>query len=593
MKFSRNTVITVMIAIAVVLLNALLFYSICCAGDIYRSVDVYGTEYTLVRSDIDKQSRIIASLPENKEEAVAYIEERLEQFNSEYVTLMTDPDPEAVSARIRADIELYEKVLQRITYDIQYDEYINKVLENSETFSRIDLYRENSFLLNNINKTRRDFYGLDAIDITVVSDAGTITFINWHFTDIFALFLVLLTIAFMFVQEREYAGSVLYRRRSILPTMLLLAVSIGMMYLCNWVLTSKFICEIPMDALVQSFEPFRSCPYTVSFGVFGVGLILMKLFGCMAVFALVSAVLTAEGKKRGVLWSVIGGFILLQILTALSDTENSAVTFLREINIVSFFSFERFFIRYLNLNIASLAVSRLPMFLIFATVLIIVSCVLAVRGFAGNARRLVSEAERGYYDEINRRYLESRKIRHDIANHLLAISALVESGKIDEARRYIGEVSEENDLAVMPVKTGVSVLDALLYKKAEWAKESGISLTVEVNCPLGDTTISNYDFCTVFGNILDNAFEAVQPLKGNRRVQVLIEKQLDMLYIRCTNPYAGEVRIRGEKLLTSKADSGLHGYGIARVKDIARKHGGDVKITAGDGTFLIEILMNM
>ena len=34
---------------------------------------------------------------------------------------------------------------------------------------------------------------------------------------------------------------------------------------------------------------------------------------------------------------------------------------------------------------------------------------------------------------------------------------------------------------------------------------------------------------------------------------LLPEKQLDMLYIRCTNPYSGELRARGDRLLTSKA----------------------------------------
>ncbi len=150
-----------------------------------------------------------------------------------------------------------------------------------------------------------------------------------------------------------------------------------------------------------------------------------------------------------------------------------------------------------------------------------------------------------------------------------------------------------NDLAAMPVRTGASVLDALLFKKTEQAKESDIVLTFDVSCPLGDTAISDYDLCSVFGNIIDNALEAVMPLEENRKITVAIEKQLDMLYIRCKNPYSGELRIRGDRLLTGKADTALHGYGISRVREIAAKHGGEVKITADNGEFSIEILMNM
>jgi len=58
-------------------------------------------------------------------------------------------------------------------------------------------------------------------------------------------------------------------------------------------------------------------------------------------------------------------------------------------------------------------------------------------------------------------------------------------------------------------------------------------------------------------------------------------------------PFKSEIRTRGERLLTSKTDATLHGYGISRVREIAAKHGGEVKITAENGEFIIEILMNM
>lgn len=628
MSKSRSAVITAVITAAVVLLNAIVFYSVYCTGDILQSMDIYGGEYTFTRSDIDKQSGIISALPEDKSEAVLYIEERIEilrdysiaagyiadngnsysqwndlspdeqrekaeQLYSQYTSAMTNPDPKAVADTINADIRLYQDILQKVSYSADYDEYINEVLANSQALAQISIYQDNAFLMNNITRTRKDFYGLGGLDISVVSDAGAMTFINCRFTDIFALFLILLTIVLVFIGDREQAESVLYRRQSVLLPIAILSLGIAAMYLCNYLITVRSVSEIPTGVLIQSVTPFRGCPYVITLGAFTILSVLMKMLGCAVVFALVTLVTTSHGKKQIILSAAVGGFALFELLTAFSGAENATAAFLREINLVSFFTFERFFIRYLNLNIASLAVSRLPLFFIFAAVLMLASFTAANKGLAKNAQRLVSQAERGYYDEINRRYTESRKIRHDIANHLLAISALIESGKTDEARRYIGEVSEANDLAAMPVKTGASVLDALLYKKTEQAKESGITLRIEVNCPLGDTSVSNYDLCSVFGNILDNALEAVQPLEDDRKIDVLIEKQLDMLYISCENPFSGEIRTRGERILTAKSDASLHGYGIGRVKDIAHKHGGDVKITAEKGVFLIEILMNM
>ena len=57
----------------------------------------------------------------------------------------------------------------------------------------------------------------------------------------------------------------------------------------------------------------------------------------------------------------------------------------------------------------------------------------------------------------------------ELNNHLLAISTLIETGNMEQAKHYISEVSEQLDLVAIPIKTGRDVLDALLFKKTEQA----------------------------------------------------------------------------------------------------------------------------
>lgn len=628
MRISKNTILAAIITLAVIILNGAVFYSVYCSGDVLQSKDVYGNEYQTQRSDVSALQMLLDSLPTDKSAAEAYLNDRILQLESylaaanymagnmyamslpgeytseerrekanalyeEYTANMQEPDPAAVAQQLETEVSKYHAVLAKVDYVLSYDSYIDKVLGNSDMLTDIGMYKGNGFLQSNIIKTQKDFYGLHGLQLSLVSDEGSIAFINCRFTDVFALFLTVLMLVFVFFYERNDAKNGLYRRNSLLVPVCILIIGIVVMYISNIIIMAQNVGMVGFDVNIQSVSAFKSCPYIISFGALVVLSVIMKIIGCLIVFALACAVVTARGRKRIILGSAVGLFVLIEIVTAFSNSENPLMTFLREINICSLFSFERFYIRYLNLNVASLAVSRLPVFIAFASIVAVISFALARKNISENAQALASEAERGYYDEINRRYTESRKIRHDISNHLLAISALMESGNITEARRYLSEVSEMNDLAAMPVKTGASVLDALLFKKTEQAKELGITLGIEVSCPLGDTAISDYDLCSVFGNIIDNALEAVMPLEDNRKVAVTIEKQLDMLYIRCTNPFDGEIRTRGERLLTSKADPGLHGYGIARVREIAGKHGGEVKITAENGEFSIEILMNM
>lgn len=140
----------------------------------------------------------------------------------------------------------------------------------------------------------------------------------------------------------------------------------------------------------------------------------------------------------------------------------------------------------------------------------------------------------------------------------------------------------------MPVKTGRNVLDALLFKKTEQAAEKGCKITFEIDCPISGSA-SDYDLCTIFGNILDNAIEASN---SGDRISVKIGKQLDMLYISCKNPFSHKLKRRGDRILTTKKDFASHGFGIMRVREIARRYGGDVNITAENDVFLMEILLN-
>ncbi len=628
MRFGKGTVLAAVITLAVIILNGAVFYSVYCSGDVLQSKDIYGNVYQANRSGIAAQQSLIDSLTGDKDEDAAYLEnnislledylaaaeymagntnslnnidgdttddrkERAKELYAQYTSNMQIPEPVAVSQQISAEIEKHQAVLSRVGYALNYDSYIDDTISNAQSLTDIGIYKQNGYLQSNILKTQKDFYGLRGLEVSVVSDEGSIALVNCRFTDVFAIFLTALILVFVFFYDKSDSQSSLYRKKPMIVPVCAIAAGVAAMHTSNIIIMNRNAGVADFGVNIQSISAFRSCPYIISFGAFIVSSVAMKIIGCLILFALSAAVITARGKKRIVIGCATGVFIAAEIITAFISSVNPLLTFLREINIFSLFSFERFYIRYLNLNIASLAVSRLPVFIGFAGLIAFSSFALARKNIRESAQALASEIERGYYDEINRCYTESRKIRHDISNHLLAIRALIESGNITEARRYLNEVSEMNDLAAMPVRTGASVLDALLFKKTEQAKDSDIALTFDVSCPLGDTAISDYDLCSVFGNIIDNALEAVMPLEQNRKIAVIIEKQLDMLYIRCTNPYSGELRARGERLLTSKADTALHGYGLSRVREISAKHGGEVKITSDNGEFSIEILMNM
>jgi len=600
----------VFMAVMLIVINAVLFHSFLTNGEIIQSRDIYGSFYSTDMRSVSNRERLIASLSGSFEKDMKTLSmetERLNLYkqvcdyiiNDNYTAIrsMNDLSPEKrrekaealyeeITARFpvpqdrltdRIDDELddYNSVTAYLEYLNGYKTYVRDISEQSDFLSDISIYNENATAMSNIIKTKKDFYGLQNIPLTPTCEDGFLAFLCYRTTDLLTVFLAFIM-----------AVLPLFRHKISAPlSALITALGTGVMYLSNFLIAGFVLGTPPLDISLQSLESFKSCPYIISTGLFTAEVILMKMLGAVVVLSAVLLLAVSNGRKR-VIYAV---FVILFFGTEILFSVADVPILLKEINILSCFSCERFFIRYLNLNIFGMSVSRLPVFIVFAVIVTTFLLILSIRSVRQSNLTEIKETEQRYYDEINRRYQESRKIRHDIQNHLLALNMLIESGNIDSARKYINEVSEQTDLAAMPVKTGSEVLDALLFKKTEQAQEKQVSLIFEVNCSLMEYSISDYDLCTVFGNIIDNAIEAVNE---KDTVTVRLSNQHDMLYISCENVIRKPLKKRGDRVLTTKPNPLSHGYGIARVKEIAARYEGAVQITDEGGKFLIEILIN-
>lgn len=614
--FLRTSAFPALLIVALVVINGFTYYNNVCSTEELTTRNVYGIQYSATVAVELKHQKLLSNLTGDYDTDMATLEARNSLLNDYYygAQYMTEEHPtyalhhwnllpeedraeaaeaaytactaefgtetEALFRALATEQEAIGRTLDYMQYLNDYHDYIRSITERTDSLADMSIFSENSDTVGNLVKTQKDFYGLENVTLTPVPETGFVAFLNFHLTDYFAVVIALVSL----IAFRSHGDT--YHRRKMIAPILLTVLGVLALYVCNLVLTEQHLGLPVGNALVQSMEAFQRCPYVISVSMLTVITVLLKLSGCLVVLFAAITILTARGKKRILPTVILGGLAIAEIVCA---TLSDAPAILREINVLSLFSFERFYIRYLNLSIFGGIVSRLPLFLEFAAVVFLATAFTARRGVSRYTAELIRENELLYYDEINHLYVESRKIRHDINNHLLALRALIEEGELEEAKRYIRDVSEQTELAAMPVNTGSNVLNALLFKKTEQAKEKGVSLSFEVHCPVSDSGISDYDLCTIFGNIIDNALEAVT---AGQSIALTIDKQMDMLYISCENPYTGELRKLGDKLLTTKKDVTAHGYGISRVREVAGRYEGEVNITTEEGIFLIEILLN-
>lgn len=130
------------------------------------------------------------------------------------------------------------------------------------------------------------------------------------------------------------------------------------------------------------------------------------------------------------------------------------------------------------------------------------------------------------------------------------------------------------------VKTGNDALDLILTEKSLYCEKNNIKLTIMAEG--GDLSfMSDADIYSLFGNILDNAVEAVMKVEPERRAVTLSIKTVgNMIVVHEQNYFAGKIKFVNGTPATSKNDTSQHGYGILSIRRIVEKYGGGLDISA-------------
>lgn len=203
--------------------------------------------------------------------------------------------------------------------------------------------------------------------------------------------------------------------------------------------------------------------------------------------------------------------------------------------------------------------------------------------------RSLDQIMANYVNEIDHLYENIRGWRHDYHNHLQALRSTVTANKQQETLSYLTDL--EDHLATIDdiVRSGHTMLDAVVNSKLTMAQEYQIPLNVKVfvgTQPL----INDVDLVVILGNILDNAIEAnleiPQPEQRLLRVYISILKQ--QLYISVTNARRLDQEIQIDFASTKNDKRGL---GIRRINALVKKYDGLINRQYEEGYFVTELML--
>lgn len=133
-------------------------------------------------------------------------------------------------------------------------------------------------------------------------------------------------------------------------------------------------------------------------------------------------------------------------------------------------------------------------------------------------------------------------------------------------------------------------LNVILSEKTLLCNNKGIRFTCIVD---GEAIsfIENEDIYSLFGNLIDNAVEAVNELNDSERIISLKVKRVgNIVSISIKNGFKGTIELENNLPISKKNDHIHHGFGMKSIKMVCEKYNGNLKLSFNNNVFTVTIL---
>lgn len=190
--------------------------------------------------------------------------------------------------------------------------------------------------------------------------------------------------------------------------------------------------------------------------------------------------------------------------------------------------------------------------------------------------------QKNHYEYLETREKETKKFRHDLRNHMELISNLARHKEYDKIDEYLEQMNMKIDTFGNIVTVHNGMVDAIINQYYMKARQNGVNMKVEGKFPV-DCSIEAYDLCTIFSNVLSNAYEAAMEAE-DKYISLVCGYTERNIIIAVENSCRKETSNEGGFWRTKKDNADYHGYGLENIKDTVKKY---------DGVFDIEIIDNI
>lgn len=187
-------------------------------------------------------------------------------------------------------------------------------------------------------------------------------------------------------------------------------------------------------------------------------------------------------------------------------------------------------------------------------------------------------AKAKYYQLMAESYANMRQMRHDIANHICTIHAMLENGERDEAEKYVSELEETTAVRSILSDCQNTAVDAFMRERTDELTQQGIAFCADIHLP-AYCFVSDVDLITALGNLLDNAADACKQA-SEPRITLKVELADGFLHIESENPCDPSGSKKERRISYME-----RGTGSIILKSLAEKYHGSYSSRINDGIY--------
>lgn len=206
--------------------------------------------------------------------------------------------------------------------------------------------------------------------------------------------------------------------------------------------------------------------------------------------------------------------------------------------------------------------------------------------FRRDLDRTWEELEHRRYEELEKKLAQSQSMLHDIRGHVQTMERLYQESASEQAQEYARSFHQMLNELGEQYYTDNRVLNIILNDKARMMKRFQIEPEISVR----ELELAGYkdtDITIIFGNLLDNAIEALRKSKDTS-FQMRAGRIGDFMSFVISNGNDGD---GGRMEVCIKKGKEFQGIGLRNVERSIEKYQGEIEYEAQERRFVVKLML--